>query len=61
MQAYEEGLKPGDTRLLLKPDTSFFRYFNSPSGKLPGDGEQGAMPPAGTAAPRAPGAPSASR
>jgi modulator of FtsH protease HflC len=61
MQAYEEGLKPGDTRLLLKPDTSFFRFFNNPSGKLPGDGEQTATPPAGSAAPRAPGAPSASR
>jgi modulator of FtsH protease HflC len=61
MQAYEEGLKPGETRLLLKPDTSFFRYFNNPSGKLPSDGEQAAPPPAGSAAPRAPGAPSASR
>ena len=34
MQAYESGLKHNDTRFLLKPDTSFFRYFNSPSGKL---------------------------
>ena len=33
MQAYEAGLKPNDTRLLLKPDTNFFRYFNDPSGK----------------------------
>ncbi len=33
MQAYEEGLKPRDTRLLLNPDTSFFRYFNDPTGK----------------------------
>lgn len=33
MQAYETGLKPRDTRLLLKPDTSFFRYFNDPMGK----------------------------
>jgi modulator of FtsH protease HflC len=33
MQAYETGLKASDTRLLLKPDTSFFRYFNDPSGK----------------------------
>ena len=33
MQAYEAGLKPADTRLLLKPDTSFFRFFNNPSGK----------------------------
>ncbi len=33
MQAYEASLKAGDTRLLLKPDTNFFRYFNDPSGK----------------------------
>ena len=33
MQAYEASMKAGDTRLLLKPDTSFFRYFNDPSGK----------------------------
>ncbi len=33
MQAYETGLKPNDTRLLLKPDSDFFRYFNDPSGK----------------------------
>ncbi|HZQ12282.1 MAG TPA: protease modulator HflC [Pseudolabrys sp.] len=59
MQAYENGLKPGDTRLLLKPDTSFFRYFNNPSGKA-AEGEQ-AGPPANPAAPRTPGAPSASR
>jgi membrane protease subunit HflC len=60
MQAYENGLKPGDTRLLLKPDTSFFRYFNNPSGKL-GESDPTATPPTGSAAPRAPGAPSASR
>ncbi len=33
MQAYENGLKSNDTRFLLKPDSSFFRYFNSPLGK----------------------------
>jgi len=33
MQAYETGLRQNDTRMLLKPDTSFFRYFNDPSGK----------------------------
>ena len=50
MQAYETGLKAGDTRLLLKPDSNFFRYFNNPSGKPPaGD----AAPSAGTAAPSA--------
>jgi membrane protease subunit HflC len=41
MQAYEHGLKQNDTRFVLKPDSSFFRYFTSPSGK-----------PAGPAAPR---------
>jgi membrane protease subunit HflC len=33
MQAYENGLKPNDTRLVLNPDSNFFRYFNDPSGK----------------------------
>ncbi|MGE0061470.1 MAG: protease modulator HflC [Xanthobacteraceae bacterium] len=48
MQAYEAGLKPNDTKLLLKPDSSFFRYFGDPSGKqAPGAPAQaGAAPPA---------------
>jgi membrane protease subunit HflC len=29
MQAYEAGLKPNDTRFLLRPDSDFFRYFGS--------------------------------
>lgn len=33
MQAYENGLKKGDTRFLLAPDSDFFRYFNNPSGQ----------------------------
>jgi membrane protease subunit HflC len=33
MQAYEQGLKHNDTRMLLKPDSNFFRYFTDPSGK----------------------------
>ena len=33
MQAYEAGLKPNDTRFLLKPDSSFFRFFQGPAGK----------------------------
>ncbi len=33
MQAYETGLKQGDTRLILSPNSEFFRYFNDPSGK----------------------------
>ena len=35
MQAYETGLKQGDTRLILSPNSDFFRYFNDPSGKKP--------------------------
>ncbi|MCZ8258843.1 MAG: protease modulator HflC [Beijerinckiaceae bacterium] len=32
MQAYEAGLKSGDTRLVITPDSEFFKYLNSPSG-----------------------------
>ncbi len=35
MQAYETGMKAGDTRMLLSPDSEFFRYFNSSGGKAP--------------------------
>ena len=38
MQAYEAGLKSGDTRLILSPSSQFFRYFGS-SGR---QGETGA-------------------
>ncbi len=59
MQAYETSLKPGDTRLLLKPDTNFFRYFNDPSGKLPAPAAAQGTPatPAPPAAATAPAAP----
>ncbi|RXG89831.1 MULTISPECIES: protease modulator HflC [Bradyrhizobium] len=33
MTAYENGLRSNDTRFLLRPDSDFFRYFGSPSGK----------------------------
>lgn len=33
MQAYEAGLGHNDTRLVLKPDSEFFRYFVDPSGR----------------------------
>lgn len=48
MQAYENGLKPNDTKLLLKPDSTFFRYFGDPTGKqAPGAPAQpGAASPA---------------
>ena len=47
MQAYEEGLKSSDTRLVISPNTEFFQYFNSPNGKM--------------APPRAPNSPASSQ
>jgi membrane protease subunit HflC len=35
MQAYEAGLRSNDTRMVLKPDSDFFRYFGDPMGKVP--------------------------
>ncbi len=32
MQAYENGLRHADTRL-IKPDSEFFRFFSDPAGK----------------------------
>jgi modulator of FtsH protease HflC len=50
MQAYEAGMRPNDTRMLLKPDSEFFRYFVDPSGKV----REGATPPGATPAPATP-------
>lgn len=36
MQAYQEGLQSGDTRLVISPDSHFFRYFNDPGEALAG-------------------------
>jgi membrane protease subunit HflC len=48
MQAYEAGLRANDTRMLLKPDSDFFRYFGDPSGKSRDGGAHtgAATPPA---------------
>jgi membrane protease subunit HflC len=46
MQAYENGLKPSDTRLMLKPDSNFFRYFNNPMGQSPSAPTAAPAPPA---------------
>lgn len=35
MQAYEKGLGSGDTRMLLSPDSEFFRFFANPTGQAP--------------------------
>jgi membrane protease subunit HflC len=37
MQAYEMGLKHTDTRMVLKPDSDFFRYFADPNGRAKED------------------------
>lgn len=50
MQAYEASLKAGDTRMLLTPDSPFFRFFNDPSGKRAGAATDAA--PATPAAPK---------
>jgi modulator of FtsH protease HflC len=50
MQAYEGGLKSSDTRMLLKPDSEFFRFFVDPSGK----GRDGGGPPVAAPLPGAP-------
>ena len=49
MQAYETGLRANDTRMVLKPDSEFFRYFVDPSGKpreTPSQTTAGAAPTA---------------
>jgi modulator of FtsH protease HflC len=52
----------GDTHLVLRPDSDFFRYFGDPSGKPPPDGVEAAAAPksSGVQAPAAP-KPSASK
>ncbi|HRK24999.1 MAG TPA: protease modulator HflC [Beijerinckiaceae bacterium] len=40
MQAYEAGLKSGDTRMVLSPDSDFFRYLNDPKGRLRSEGDK---------------------
>jgi membrane protease subunit HflC len=56
MQAYEAGLKSNDTRMLLKPDSEFFRYFVDPSGK-PRAAPSPSPPPPPPVAPAKPAAP----
>jgi membrane protease subunit HflC len=45
MQAYEKSMQHGDTHLVLRPDTDFFRYFNDPSGKVAPDGAKAPTAP----------------
>jgi membrane protease subunit HflC len=36
MQAYEASLRQGETRMILSPNSDFFRFFNDPQGKRNG-------------------------
>lgn len=59
MQAYDSALRSGDTRLVVRPDSDFLKYFSSPSGRLGALNGTGAAP-APQAAPAPPaGAPPA--
>ena len=53
MQAYDAGLQQGDTRLLVRPDSDFFRFFLDPNGKGRTDAAPSAAKPP-VAAPSAP-------
>jgi membrane protease subunit HflC len=46
MQAYEKSMQHGDTHLVLRPDSDFFRYFGDPSGKAQPDGATATPPSA---------------
>ncbi|MDE1935034.1 protease modulator HflC [Bradyrhizobium sp.] len=46
MTAYETALKSNDTRLLLRPDSDFFRFFGGAGGKPPKPPEAAAAAPA---------------
>lgn len=53
MQAYEASIKPGDTRMVLTPDSPFFRYFKGPNAQRQ-DGQAGAPATPATPAPARP-------
>jgi membrane protease subunit HflC len=55
MQAYEHGMRHNDTRMVLQPDSEFFRYFVDPSGKQREGSRQ--IGPPDSAAPAAPATP----
>jgi membrane protease subunit HflC len=55
MQAWREAFSDGDTRMLLSPDSDFFRYFRSiptPGGGPSGGGGGGGSPPRAQASPQ---------
>jgi len=46
LQAYENGLGHSDTRMVLKPDSEFFRFFVDPSGRMPNNTQPAQPAPA---------------
>lgn len=50
MQAYEASIKPGDTRMVLTPDSPFFQFFNGPNAQR-GNGQPQAPAASAPAAP----------
>ncbi len=48
MQAYDKSMQRGDTRLVLKPDSDFFRYFSDPFGRPQQQSGAAPNPPAST-------------
>lgn len=57
MQAYEASLKGSDTRMLLAPDSEFFRFFSNPTARADSVLGTPAAPAAAQPAPAAPAAP----
>ncbi|MFN3854995.1 MAG: protease modulator HflC [Phreatobacter sp.] len=56
MQAYEQSLRQGDTRMVVSPTSDFFRYFGDPTGRRNTPGAppvRGNPPPAATPGPAA--------
>jgi membrane protease subunit HflC len=45
MQAYEVGLKPNETRMIITPDSPFFRFFQDPFARPVRTGPNGAAAP----------------
>jgi membrane protease subunit HflC len=60
MQAYEAGLRHNDTRMLLKPDSDFFRFFVNPTGKREAQATPAQQPAATPSPPAAQPAPAPS-
>jgi modulator of FtsH protease HflC len=61
MQAYERSMQHSDTRLVLRPDSDFFRYFSDPGGTPPSGGAATSSGPAAAAASTPPHATSATK